>query len=31
VTATLAAGTYELACLMPGHYSAGQHETFTVN
>ncbi len=31
VTAHLAAGTYELVCLMPGHYSAGQHQTFTVS
>jgi uncharacterized cupredoxin-like copper-binding protein len=31
VSATLAPGTYELVCLMPGHYSAGQHETFTVS
>jgi uncharacterized cupredoxin-like copper-binding protein len=31
VTATLAPGTYQLVCLMPGHYSAGQHETFTVS
>jgi uncharacterized cupredoxin-like copper-binding protein len=30
VTAKLTAGTYELVCLMPGHYSAGQHQTFTV-
>jgi uncharacterized cupredoxin-like copper-binding protein len=24
------AGRYELVCLMPGHYAAGQHQTFTV-
>ncbi len=30
VTATLPAGNYELVCLMPGHYAAGQHATFTV-
>jgi uncharacterized cupredoxin-like copper-binding protein len=30
VTATLAPGSYELVCLMPGHYSAGQHAAFTV-
>lgn len=30
VSATLTPGTYELVCLMPGHYNAGQHETFTV-
>jgi uncharacterized cupredoxin-like copper-binding protein len=30
VTVKLAAGTYELVCLEPGHYNAGQHETFTV-
>jgi uncharacterized cupredoxin-like copper-binding protein len=27
---TLSPGTYELVCLEPGHYNAGQHETFTV-
>ena len=27
---TLTPGTYELVCLEPGHYNAGQHETFTV-
>jgi uncharacterized cupredoxin-like copper-binding protein len=30
VTATLAAGSYELVCLEPGHYAAGQHTAFTV-
>jgi uncharacterized cupredoxin-like copper-binding protein len=30
VTATLAAGSYELVCLEPGHYAAGQHAAFTV-
>jgi uncharacterized cupredoxin-like copper-binding protein len=30
VRVNLAPGTYQLVCLMPGHYSAGQHETFTV-
>jgi uncharacterized cupredoxin-like copper-binding protein len=30
VTATLAPGRYELVCLMPGHYAAGQHLAFTV-
>lgn len=30
VSATLAPGRYELVCLMPGHYGAGQHLTFTV-
>jgi len=30
VSATLAAGSYELVCLMPGHYAAGQHLGFTV-
>lgn len=30
VTATLAPGRYELVCLMPGHYAAGQHAAFTV-
>jgi uncharacterized cupredoxin-like copper-binding protein len=30
VTASLAAGSYELVCLMPGHYAAGQHSPFTV-
>jgi uncharacterized cupredoxin-like copper-binding protein len=30
VTATLAPGSYQLVCLMPGHYSAGQHLAFTV-
>jgi uncharacterized cupredoxin-like copper-binding protein len=30
VTATLAPGRYELVCLMPGHYAAGQHVAFTV-
>lgn len=30
VTANLAAGSYELVCLMPGHYGAGQHLAFTV-
>jgi uncharacterized cupredoxin-like copper-binding protein len=27
---TLSPGTYELVCLEPGHYSAGQRETFSV-
>jgi uncharacterized cupredoxin-like copper-binding protein len=26
----LTAGSYELVCLMPGHYAAGQHMAFTV-
>jgi uncharacterized cupredoxin-like copper-binding protein len=30
VRVNLSPGTYQLVCLMPGHYSAGQHETFTV-
>jgi uncharacterized cupredoxin-like copper-binding protein len=30
VSATLAPGSYELVCLMPGHYAAGQHVAFTV-
>jgi uncharacterized cupredoxin-like copper-binding protein len=30
VTATLGAGAYELVCLEPGHYGAGQHMAFTV-
>jgi uncharacterized cupredoxin-like copper-binding protein len=30
VSATLPAGSYELVCLMPGHYGAGQHLAFTV-
>ncbi|HEX5192033.1 MAG TPA: multicopper oxidase domain-containing protein [Solirubrobacteraceae bacterium] len=30
VTAKLAPGRYELVCLVPGHYMAGQHETITV-
>lgn len=30
VTANLAPGSYELVCLMPGHYGAGQHIAFTV-
>jgi nitrite reductase (NO-forming) len=30
VTAHLPAGRYELVCLMPGHYGAGQHLAFTV-
>ena len=30
VSATLATGSYELVCLMPGHYGAGQHLAFTV-
>jgi uncharacterized cupredoxin-like copper-binding protein len=29
LTATLAAGGYELVCLMPGHYAAGQHVALT--
>jgi uncharacterized cupredoxin-like copper-binding protein len=30
VTAILAPGSYELVCLMPGHYASGQHVAFTV-
>jgi uncharacterized cupredoxin-like copper-binding protein len=30
VTINLTPGTYQLVCLMPGHYSAGQHEKFVV-
>ena len=30
VSANLPAGKYELVCLMPGHYGAGQHLAFTV-
>jgi uncharacterized cupredoxin-like copper-binding protein len=30
VSVKLAAGRYELVCLMPGHYAAGQHLAFTV-
>jgi uncharacterized cupredoxin-like copper-binding protein len=30
LTATLAPGSYQLVCLMPGHYAAGQHVAFTV-
>src|SRR5262249_37515497 len=30
LTAPLAPGSYELVCLMPGHYAAGQHVAFTV-
>jgi uncharacterized cupredoxin-like copper-binding protein len=30
VAVKLAAGKYELVCLMPGHYAAGQHLAFTV-
>jgi uncharacterized cupredoxin-like copper-binding protein len=30
MAANLTPGTYQLVCLEPGHYSAGQHETFTV-
>jgi uncharacterized cupredoxin-like copper-binding protein len=30
VSATLKPGSYELVCLMPGHYQAGQHVAFTV-
>lgn len=30
VTATLTPGSYELVCLMPGHYAGGQHQAFTV-
>jgi uncharacterized cupredoxin-like copper-binding protein len=29
LTAVLAPGGYELVCLMPGHYAAGQHVAFT--
>ncbi len=31
VSATLAAGSYELVCLEPGHYAAGQHIPFTMS
>lgn len=31
VTASLKPGSYELVCLMPGHYQAGQHIPFTVS
>lgn len=30
VTSSLAPGSYQLVCLMPGHYAGGQHEAFTV-
>jgi uncharacterized cupredoxin-like copper-binding protein len=30
VSVKLSAGRYELVCLMPGHYAAGQHLAFTV-
>jgi uncharacterized cupredoxin-like copper-binding protein len=30
VSATLKAGSYELVCIMAGHYQAGQHIPFTV-
>jgi uncharacterized cupredoxin-like copper-binding protein len=30
VTANLKPGRYELVCLEPGHYAAGQHTSFTV-
>ena len=30
VSAKLTAGSYELVCLMPGHYAAGQHTAFSV-
>lgn len=30
VTAKLAPGRYELVCLIPGHYMAGQHQMITV-
>jgi uncharacterized cupredoxin-like copper-binding protein len=30
VSATLGPGAYELVCLEPGHYAAGQHMAFTV-
>jgi uncharacterized cupredoxin-like copper-binding protein len=30
LTATLSPGSYELVCLMPGHYAGGQHVAFTV-
>jgi uncharacterized cupredoxin-like copper-binding protein len=30
VTTTLKPGSYELVCIMPGHYQAGQHIPFTV-
>ena len=30
VSAKLAPGSYQLVCLMPGHYGAGQHMAFTV-
>jgi uncharacterized cupredoxin-like copper-binding protein len=31
VSARLSAGRYELVCLEPGHYAAGQHMRFTVS
>ncbi|HEX6458040.1 MAG TPA: multicopper oxidase domain-containing protein [Thermoleophilaceae bacterium] len=31
VSATLKPGSYELVCIMPGHYQAGQHIPFTVS
>lgn len=31
VTTTLKPGSYELVCLMPGHYQAGQHIPFKVS
>jgi uncharacterized cupredoxin-like copper-binding protein len=30
VSVKLPAGSYELVCLMPGHYASGQHQAFTV-
>jgi uncharacterized cupredoxin-like copper-binding protein len=30
VSAKLTPGSYELVCIMPGHYAAGQHTAFTV-
>jgi uncharacterized cupredoxin-like copper-binding protein len=31
LTANLKPGSYELVCLMPGHYQAGQHIPFKVS
>jgi uncharacterized cupredoxin-like copper-binding protein len=30
VTATLKPGSYELVCIKPGHYAAGQHIPFSI-
>lgn len=30
VSVRLSPGQYQLVCLMPGHYNAGQHRAFTV-